>query len=110
MINRILAKLFLNEFDKTLYKAARDGHMSASTFFNRDYPDFNIKVNGVLVKVELGRIEIHNGGTHTLLPKSPLLYTLLKRLYKQRKVAEKKRQEVEAYQAALNAIKGNDKK
>lgn len=105
MLNKIL-RLFLNEFGKTVYDAAVNTGFTTSTFYNRNYPDFHINVNGVKVKVEFGCIEV----AHQRLPRSNVLYTLMKRLNKKKQADIKKRQAMEAYQEALKAVKGNQEK
>ena len=59
-----------------------------------------------MINREVNRIEV----AQQYLPRSGVLYWLLKRIYKQNRRAAKNRQAREAYQHALDAIKGNDKK
>lgn len=105
MINRI-ARMFLGKFEKTVYDAAVANGLTTSTFYSSHFPDFIVKVNDVRVKVEVDRIEV----AQQYLPRNSVLYWLLKRVYKQKRRAEKNRQAKQAYQNALDAIKANDKK
>lgn len=105
MINRI-ARMFLGKFEKAVYDAAVANGLTTTTLYSEHFPIFIIKVNDVRVKVEDSRIEV----AQQCLPRSKVLYWLLKRIYKQKHGDVKARQRMEAYQAALDAIKANDKK